>query len=41
MEIRRAGVHTLKGISECLNARGVKTRTGKTWLPSTVKLVMG
>jgi DNA invertase Pin-like site-specific DNA recombinase len=40
-QIRNAGVNTLKGISECLNARGVKTRTGKTWFPTTVKLVMG
>jgi DNA invertase Pin-like site-specific DNA recombinase len=38
-EIKNAGVSTLQGVCDCLNARGVKTRTGKTWFPTTVKLV--
>ena len=37
-EIRQAGVSTLKGIAECLNRRGIATRTGKTWYPATVRL---
>jgi len=37
-EIRKTGVQTLKGISECLNRRGIPTKTGKTvWYPSTVR----
>lgn len=37
-EIRQTGVITLKGISDCLNRRGIQTRTGKTvWYPSTVR----
>lgn len=38
-EIReKAGVTTLQGIADALNARGVPTRTGKAkWYPTTVK----
>lgn len=36
-EIRQTGVKTLQGISECLNRRGIPTRTGKSvWYSSTV-----
>jgi DNA invertase Pin-like site-specific DNA recombinase len=39
-EIRQAGVITLQGIADCLNRRGIPTRTGKSvWYPTTVKLV--
>jgi DNA invertase Pin-like site-specific DNA recombinase len=41
LEIRDAGVKTLQGVCDCLNRRGIKTRTGKTWFPTTVKLVTG
>jgi DNA invertase Pin-like site-specific DNA recombinase len=41
-EIRSTGVKTLTGIAECLNRRGILTRTGKSvWFPSTVKTVVG
>ena len=37
-EIRQAGVSTLQGIADCLNRRGIQTRTGKTvWYPTTVR----
>jgi DNA invertase Pin-like site-specific DNA recombinase len=39
-EIRLAGVQTLQGIADCLNRRGVATRSGKTWYPSTVSNVL-
>jgi len=36
-EIRQAGVSTLQGIADCLNRRGIPTRTGKScWYPTTV-----
>ena len=36
-EIRQTGVNTLQGIADCLNRRGIPTRTGKScWYPSTV-----
>ncbi len=36
-EIRKTGVTTLQGIADCLNRRGIPTRTGKScWYPSTV-----
>lgn len=41
-EIRSTGVSTLTGIADCLNRRGIPTRTGKSvWFPSTVKTVVG
>lgn len=36
-EIRAAHVTTLRGIAQCLNARGFKTPNGKTFLPQSVK----
>jgi DNA invertase Pin-like site-specific DNA recombinase len=39
-EIKSAGVQTLQGISDCLNRRGIPTRSGKTWYPSTVRNVI-
>jgi DNA invertase Pin-like site-specific DNA recombinase len=37
-EIRRTGVSTLQGIADCLNRRGIPTRTGKSvWYPETVR----
>ena len=39
-EIRRTGVSTLQGIADCLNRRGIPTRTGKSvWYPATVRNV--
>jgi DNA invertase Pin-like site-specific DNA recombinase len=41
-QIRQTGVTTLKGVADCLNRRGIFTRTGKSqWFPSTVKTVIG
>jgi DNA invertase Pin-like site-specific DNA recombinase len=41
-EIRKTGVSTLQGIADCLNRRGIPTRTGKSvWYPTTVKMVVG
>lgn len=39
-EIRLAGVQTLQGIADCLNRRGIPTRSGKTWYPSTVRNIL-
>jgi hypothetical protein len=40
-QIRQTGVTTLKGVAECLNRRGILTRTGKSqWFPSTVRTVI-
>jgi DNA invertase Pin-like site-specific DNA recombinase len=39
-EIRLAGVQTLQGIADCLNRRGIPTRSGKTWHPSSVRNVI-
>jgi DNA invertase Pin-like site-specific DNA recombinase len=39
-EIRSAGVQTLQGICDCLNRRGISTRTGKTWFPATVRNIL-
>ena len=36
-EIRAAHVSTLRGIAQCLNARGFKTPNGKTFKPQSVK----
>jgi len=39
-EIRLAGVKTLQGIADCLNRRGIPTRTGKPlWFPATVNAI--
>jgi DNA invertase Pin-like site-specific DNA recombinase len=40
-EIQSAGVSTLQGITDCLNRRGIKTRTGKNFLPGTVSSLLG
>ena len=40
-EIRSTGVTTLQGVADCLNRRGITTRTGQTtWHPTTVRNVM-
>ena len=39
-EIRSAGVKTLQGIADCLNRRGIATRNGKSWHPSSVRNVI-
>ena len=36
-DIERAGVATLQGIADALNARGIRTARGRRWYPSTVK----
>jgi DNA invertase Pin-like site-specific DNA recombinase len=38
--IQSAGVKTLQGIADCLNRRGIPTRSGKTWHPSSVRNVI-
>lgn len=38
--IQSAGVQTLQGIADCLNRRGIATRTGKTWHPATVRNIL-
>jgi DNA invertase Pin-like site-specific DNA recombinase len=38
--IKSAGVKTLQGIADCLNRRGISTRTGKTWHPATVRNIL-
>jgi DNA invertase Pin-like site-specific DNA recombinase len=38
--VQKAGVNSLAGIAEALNARGVATSRGGTWHPTTVKNVM-
>ena len=40
-EIQNAGVTTLRGIADALNARGVRTARGGSWHPSSVRNVMG
>ncbi len=39
-EIEKAGITTLKGMAEALNARGVQTARGGKWYPTTVKNLM-
>lgn len=39
-EIRRAGVTTLDGIGDALNARGVRTSRGGRWYGSTVRNIL-
>ncbi|CAO3429320.1 hypothetical protein [Azospirillum doebereinerae] len=39
-EVRKAGVTTLSGIAEALNARGVRTARGGHWHGSTVRNIL-
>ena len=39
-EVQTAGITTLLGIAEALNARGVHTARGKKWFPATVKNIL-
>jgi hypothetical protein len=39
-EIRSAGVQGLQGIADCLDRRGIPTRSGKTWYPSAARNVL-
>lgn len=39
-EIQSAGVHTLQGIADCLNRRGIPSRSGKAWYPSSVRNII-
>jgi DNA invertase Pin-like site-specific DNA recombinase len=39
-EIKKTGVKTFKSLAQCLNARGIKTRQGKTWSTSSVRNVL-
>lgn len=39
-EIERAGISTLRGIADALNARGVQTARGGRWYAATVRNVM-
>lgn len=39
-EIQSAGVQTLQGIADCLNRRGIPSRSGKTWHPSSVRNII-
>ena len=39
-DIKKAGVKTLQDIADCLNRRGISTRTGKTWTPGLVRNVL-
>jgi len=38
--IKLSGVHTLQGIADALNNRGVKTFKDRVWYPSTIKNVL-
>jgi DNA invertase Pin-like site-specific DNA recombinase len=40
-EIKAAHVTTLRGIAQCLNARGFKTPNGKAFKPQSVKNLLG
>lgn len=39
-EIQNSGTTTLKGISESLNARGIRTQRGKKFYPTSVKNIL-
>jgi len=39
-EIQAAGITTLQGVAEALNARGVRTARSKKWFPATVKNIL-
>jgi len=40
-EIRSAGLTSFTAIAQALNARGIKTRRGRSWHPTTVKRLIG
>ncbi len=39
-DIERAGVTTLQGIADALNARGIRTARGRRWYATTVRNVL-
>ncbi len=39
-EVQAAGITTLQGIADALNARGIKTARGRQWAPATVRNVL-
>ena len=39
-DIERAGVTTLQGIADALNARGIRTARGRQWYATTVRNVL-
>ena len=39
-DIKKGEIKTLQGIADCLNRRGISTRTGKTWTPGLVRNVL-
>ena len=39
-DIERAGVSTLQGIADALNARGIRTARGRRWYATTVRNVL-
>lgn len=38
-DIKASGVRTLQGIADCLNRRGIRSRSGRQWHPSTVRRI--
>ncbi len=40
IQAARAGGNTLQSIADRLNGRGIPTKTGKTWQPATIHLLM-
>lgn len=40
IQAARAGGNTLQSIADNLNERGIPTKTGKTWQPATIHLLM-
>jgi DNA invertase Pin-like site-specific DNA recombinase len=40
IQAARAGGNTLQSIADNLNGRGIPTKTGKTWQPATIHLLM-
>ena len=40
-DIMATGAETLQQIADGLNARGVRTRWGRRWFPTTVQRVLG
>lgn len=40
IQAARAGGHTLQSIAGNLNGRGITTKTGKTWQPATIHLLL-
>jgi len=39
-EVQAAGITTLQGMADALNARGIKTARGRQWAPATVRNVL-